>query len=230
MTTARALIEDVAKLINVIGAGEALPAADAKDGLNTLNDLIESLGLEGDFLFAETEESYPLTGTAEFTMGIGGDFNTVRPNKITSAFVRKNGIDTEVELIDPVTYGQLSNKSSVGTPYKLSYDGGFPLTKIKIFPVPDSGHTLFLITEKPIAEIPALTTELSFPPGYKRMLKYNLAVEWAPYFEREASTTVQKTAAKSLFNVKSNNSSNDPDRLRMDDGITSMSWVDCYQR
>ena len=54
-----------------------------------------------------------------------------------------------------------------------------------------------------------LATELTFPPGYLRAFRYNLACEMAPEFGVEPSPQVQRIAMTSKRNLKRINNPDD---------------------
>lgn len=211
MTTARDIIESATRKIQVLGRGQTLSADDAQNGLDALNQMLDSWSIEGGNVFTETRESFSLTaGKSTYTIGSGADFDTAKPYVITSAFVRSNDDDYYLKLIDSREYAQIVDKDlSNNYPCKLYYDNAYPIANIILWEVPNAANTLHLYSEKPLSNLSSLNTVLSVPKGYERALVYNLAVELAPEYEKEASATVYRIASDSKRALTTYNSRNE---------------------
>ena len=83
MVTARKIINSAFRKIHVLGVGSTLSAEEANDALDTLNAMLASWSAEGDLIFTETVEEFPCTEAETYTMGVGGDFDTVAPVSYT---------------------------------------------------------------------------------------------------------------------------------------------------
>jgi hypothetical protein len=179
------------------------PSADeAQDGLEMLNDLLASNANEDLFVYARTLESFTLSGgVADYTIGSGGDFNTVRPVFIANAYVRIGTLDYPLSVIQDGDYADISLKNLASIPYWLNYTNAYPLATIKLYPVPSAGWTLFLLSEKPLSEF-TLNQTVSLPPGWARYLKNQLAVEMAPEYGQQAPAETVDIAAKAMAAIK----------------------------
>jgi hypothetical protein len=211
MTTARDIIESAARKIQVLGRGQTLSADDAQNGLDALNQMLDSWSIEGGNVFTESRESFALTsGQGSYTIGSGGNFDTAKPYVITSAFVRVNGTDYPLELIDSNQYASLYDKDlSSAFPEFLYFDNNYPLSNIILWQVPATSSTLHIYSQKPLSNLTSLTTALSLPKGYERALVYNLAVELAPEYEKDASATVYRIASESKQALTTYNTRNE---------------------
>lgn len=78
-----------------------------------------------------------------------------------------------------------------------------------VYPVPLRLLEFHLISVTPLDQAAILATPLSFPPGYLRAFKYNLACEIAPEFGVEPSPQVQRIAMYSKRNLKRINNPDD---------------------
>lgn len=205
-TSALDIITGAAKLIGVVFKNEALSADEANDGLVTLNDMLDTWSNDNLTSWAYTLESFSLTGAATYTIGSGGDFNTSRPINIVTAVVRLSSIDYPLTPITQEQYQKEIAIKSIASPIPeyLTYDNGYPLGTISIYAVPTSGSTLRMLSNKPISNLSALTTTVDLPPGWKRAMKYNLAVDLAPQYGTAAqvSPDVAQTARTSLGAIK----------------------------
>lgn len=180
MTTALDIIQRALRTINVLGDGETASASQAQDALDALNDVIASWSNENLMIYVTTKEQFSLiSGQAEYSIGIGGNFNTVRPETIMFAFTRLNGVDFPLDLWTYQQYDSISLKSLTGSiPSVLYYEPSYPLGKIRIWCAPDSGaQVLYIESLKPLTQLPSLTSVISLPPGYERALRYALAQE-----------------------------------------------------
>lgn len=203
-TSALDIITQAARLIGVTYKSEQLDSDEANDGLIMLNDMLDVWSNDNLISNAYTLESFPLTGAASYTIGSGGDFNTSRPINLVTAVVRLSSVDYPIGIITPEEYQlEVPIKSiSSSIPQFLTYDNGFPLGIITIYPVPVTGSTLRILSNKPITNISALTTTITLPPGWKKALKYNLAIDMAPEYGVEPSGAVIQIARMSLGAIK----------------------------
>lgn len=211
MTTARTIIESSLRKIGALTKFDDLSADEAVDGLESLNQMLDSWSTDGLIVFARSWEVFNLTGgDGEYTIGSGADFNTTRPNHIIEAFVRSDTTDYPLEIItEEDYYKKIVDKSSQGIPDYLCYDTAFPNGRIRLWPVPSSSLALHLLSEKPFSAY-ALDDTVSLPPGYEMAIIYNLAIIQAPEYGQPASGDIVGIAMESLGSIKRNNARNRP--------------------
>lgn len=203
-TSALDIITGAAKKIGVVFKSETLDADEANDGLTALNDMLDTWSNDNLTTFAYILENFPLTGAASYSIGMGGAFNTSRPINIVTAVVKIGSIDYDLTPITEEQYQlDIADKSiTCPIPAFITYDNGYPLGTIKMYAVPSAGGTLYLQCNKPLATLSSLTAAVDLPPGWKRALIYNLAIELAPEYGLEVPATVQLNAKTSLGAIK----------------------------
>lgn len=217
MTTARTLIKSALRKISVLGAGQSLAAEEAADALSALNAMLASWSVEGTMVFTETKENFSLVaGTDSYTIGTSQTFNTSKPIDIVAAYVRFSDTDYTLDIIDQRQYASIADKDLSGTPAQIYYDNNYPTGRLYLWPVPSSTMTLTLMSEKYLTGFSTLDTEYGMPPEYERAIVYNLAMEIAPEYEREASMSVMKIAGEAKANIKNMNSKNDNNAMVAD--------------
>lgn len=204
MTTALEIIEGAARLIGATRKGEALDADEAADGLVSLNDMLSSWSNHSLNVYARTLESLTLaTSALSYTIGSGATLNTTRPVKIVSGAIRSGSIDYDVEFVSETEFESIGLKSTAGGPsYWATYDNGYPTGTLRFFPMPTAGDVLRLLSEKPLTEFASLSTTVDLPPGTRRALRFNLALEMAPEFGKDPSPVVVKGAMESLGTIR----------------------------
>lgn len=212
MATVRDLIKNSMRLVGIIGSTETPSADEQADALSALNAMLSSWSTEDLVIYQVTREEFSLTsGDGTYTMGASGDFNTTRPVEITRAMLEdQSGIPTQeypIEIITPEEYAQIATKDlQADFPTKLYPDYGNPLVTVTLYPVPSAANKLVLYSKKPLTTFTSYSTELTFPPGYEKALKYNLAIEIAPEYGKEPSATIVSQAIESKANIKRKNS------------------------
>ena len=222
MTTARQIIEQALRSIQVLGQGQTLSANEAAYALEMLNDLLGSWSVEGGLVFQDVIETFSLTGAASYTIGTGGDFNTARPYDITNAYVTAVGgsNDYPLQRYSQSQYANLSNKSiTSGISEAYYFDNNFPLANIFLYPKPTSSYTITLYSRKPLTEFTTLNTDISLPSGYKRALQQNLAIDLAPTYEREPTQSLLSMARESKDNVLASNTRNEKNTAALDEAL-----------
>lgn len=203
--TAQELIE---KAYDMIGANNP-ETSDLNIGLDALNDLMDTWSNMKRMVTVNTIESVTLTiGTREYTIGSGGDFNTARPIKIRSAFIRAAGTntDTPITVYTKGEYNAQVDKTVTGRPWIMVYLNEFPLGKIILNRTPNAADALHLDTWKPLSDIATLATTLSFPPGYRAAFRYNLAVQLADNTTQTINPRIVNRAEKAKRRIKAINS------------------------
>ena len=205
MATAQTIIDRALRLIGAIASGESPTTAESNDGLTALNAMISSWQTEKLNVYAFVDTSFNLAAADNsYTVGPAGNFAlTPRPQKIEQVFVTANGINYEVELIDYEKWNRIPDQTSDSDiPVCAYYEPTLPTGTLKLWPVPNTVYALHLITWTSLSELAALSTTITLPQGYERALAYNLALEIASEYEKQASPSVQAIAVESKAVIK----------------------------
>ena len=208
ITTAGDLIRKALGKLLVIGTQDTLSSGELADGLDALNLMLDSWRLERLLLWAMKTDTHVLTGgQGAYTIGPGGDINTIRPTQIQNAFVRSANVDYPIDPIGQVQYDALAYKLTQGIPRKMFYNPGYPLGTINLYPVPlSSAYTLHVNSYGELESFANIADVYSLAPGYARAVIFNLALELAPDFNKAAPPEVVKMAAQSKRYIKRINS------------------------
>lgn len=201
MGTALGIIKSAMRKAGVLVKSESPSADEANDGLEMLNDLLASLSNDSMVVPARVLESFPLTSAHDYTIGSGGDFDTTRPIKIISAYARSGGIDYQLDVVSDENYAQITTKTTSGTPEYLNFTNAYPLATIRIHPA-SAGYTLYILSEKQLSSF-TLNQEVDLPPGWRRMLVHNLAVELSPEYGQAVPQEVAMIARESKGEIRS---------------------------
>lgn len=220
--TALSLISSSMRLIKVLSSGEQLPIADANDALAVFNQMVDAWNAERLMIFTTSASDFPLVANKQaYTMGPGGDFDTVRPAQIDSmsAILLTN---PSVPLEIPMTMYTVDEwqtkvpvKNVSGTfPYICYDDGGSPLRTLNMWPIPVMVNNVRIYSWQPLTIAAALTTPISYPPGYAEAFRYNLAMRLNGEFDGKMTPGDMQIAVDSMARIKTMNA---PDlRLQSD--------------
>lgn len=199
-------------LLGVYEAGAAIDGADSDDALDTLNEWVDSLAAERLSIYRILRTVLTLTAnTASYTIGSGGTINIVRPLWIQHAgLVVNTGVtpvtEVPIRVFTEEEYARQTPKALTsnlceGIYYDYAWTAG--LATIRPWPIPNVGTTqLVLYTPLAVTTFPDLSTGYTFPPGYPRAIRANLAMELAADFNVEPSDAVRRMATQGLATIK----------------------------
>jgi len=203
MATARTIITKAMKKAGILFKSETPDDDEVDDALDELNDILEEWSTDSMLAYARSWETFTLTGgDGEYTIGTGGDFNTSKPVTVVSAYIRQDTTDHTLDIVSDEVYNTfIPQKSTQGLPYFLNFDNNYALSKIRLYPVPSTTYSLFLLTEKPLTSL-AVDDTVTFPVGWNRALIYNLAVALASEYGQEVSPRVDAIARSSKASIR----------------------------
>jgi hypothetical protein len=228
--TARQLIEDALHEIGVLGEGQSVYSGVEQRAFRRLNNMIQALSLDNKKIYVNTEDTQTLTaGTARYTIGSGGNFNTGRPLSIyNDAFIRDSG-GTDYPLLFRTqdVYRLMLTKDTQSRPRFFSYTPEYPLGKISFFPTPNDSTDVFHYRANVLlTEFATLTTSVDFPPGYELAIMLSLAIGISAQNGKSVSPELVATTAAAWDAIESNNAVRDAMRpSRMDDlNLMGRNW------
>lgn len=192
------------RLIGAIATGETPSADELSDGLSTLNDLLDSWSNEGLLIYSVTRETFPLTqGQSRYSIGVGGDFDTSRPQKIQEATILSSGNELPLNILNVQEYAAISIKTTTSNiPSDIYLEGTFPLNYLNLYPTPSSADSLVLYSLKPLSKYTLSSDTVSLPPGYARALRYNLALELSPEYGKPLNELIISVAQESKASIQ----------------------------
>ena len=188
-----------------MGAGEGDLA------LEFLNSLRDQWAAERLQIYESTRTTATLTASqASFTLGSGGNIDIVRPVYLDHVHFQDTSVSpTEEYPLTPLTedaYAAIPQKAQTATlPSSWYYNPRFATSRGTLWPFPiPTSSTLQWVIYAPTAvpSFAALTTSLSVPPGYERMIRSNLAMELAPAFGKQIEPWLREMALNSVAVVK----------------------------
>ena len=173
-TSARSMIFLVFRMLGIMHPGQTPSEDMVNECFSCLNQMLDSWSTERCAVYAITRTPYTLTANQqEYTLGFGGDLDSVRPPRVEAAGLLRSTTETPIDVLslDQYRHGQSG----------IHVTGDFPLATLWIQPAPISGDQLVLYTWQPFEMFPDLDTAVSFPFGYVLALRYNLAAMYAPF-------------------------------------------------
>jgi hypothetical protein len=192
--------------LGIVVSGGTPSAADEVWGLGKLNRMIKSWSADEFNLHYQVEESFNLVAnTPNYTIGVGGTFDTVRPNVIERAFIRDSNHDYPIWIRPIGEYWDLPEKTTEDRPIKLYYDPTFLLGTIYFYFTPDSAYTLHLVSQKPLLTYVNSDTEVVLPGEYEDALVLNLAIRMASRYGKAISLQLQLDAQRALGGLRALN-------------------------
>lgn len=209
MATAGDLINASLREIGVLAGGETPPADDSTDARTALNRLINQWSAEGLKLFTVTRTTWTITANdGQYTVGASADVNVSRPAIINRVgFIdTSTSPDTEYPLrkLTEDSWANVSLKAQTSTfPEVFYYNPTYPPGTLDLWPVPTS-TTLSGVLYAPavLTEFSGLTTSVSLPNGYERMIVKNLALDLCPSYGKQPSPLLLQQARDATATVQ----------------------------
>ncbi|CAN5949960.1 unnamed protein product [Sphagnum jensenii] len=156
-----------------------------------------------------TVEEFPLTvGQVSYTIGTGGNFNTVRPDSIFNQWIydTQAGIRYPLKQLADNQYNSITLNTIPSIPKGIFYDPQYPLGVIYIYPTAGlSTYQLWLESYKPMAQFSTLTSTMNLPGEYFQSLIYLLTEQLAPEYGYELSQQQTANIANSKMYLKARN-------------------------
>jgi hypothetical protein len=215
--TPRQLFSNVLQDIGVLGKVDRLESNDAEMARGLANDWIDSLALEGMTVYYLPRTTKALAAnTKTYTIGTGGAINIVRPVEIERAALI---LDTSVPVAQQVEkkiavfteddYARIPMKDLTspyveGIYFDKSWNAGLGL--ITVHPVPTiATTTLVIYTRQALAEYADLTTDVTYPPGYRYFIRTALRQVFATGWGKSISGEQAQEAKDARVRVKRGN-------------------------
>lgn len=214
MTTAADQINGALRLIGQLAEGEIASTETYQDALTAMNQMIDSWNTERLTVFTTIDQvlTWP-ANAASRTLGPTGNLVGARPVLIDDSTYFKDpssGISFGIKLINQQQYNGIAVKTVTSTyPQVMFVNMTYPDIEMNVYPVPSKALEWHFISVEQLTQPALLSTTLSFPPGYLRCFKYNLACEIAAEFGVEPSRTVARIAMTSKRNLKRINNPDD---------------------
>lgn len=212
MTTPVELINLALKQSGVLGVGQTASAEDTNDAFKILNMMLAQWQTDRSLVYHLVDVSVPCTGQQSYTIGIGGDFNVPRPDRISSAFVRQlaqpqpNQVDYQLMIVKArEDYNRITLKQQGSWPNILFYDSGFPLGTVYPWSIPDSTFELHLSVYAQLQSFATISDEIVMPPQYEEAIMWNLAGRLRPMYGLQPDQTIIKLASASLNTLQGSN-------------------------
>jgi hypothetical protein len=214
MATAGDIINGSLRLLGILAEGETPSAETSNDALTAMNQMIDSWNTERLSVFSTQDQVFLWpAGQISRTLGPSGNFVGNRPILLDDSTYYKDpgtGVSYGIKQINQQQYDGIAVKTVTSTyPQVIWLNMNYPDIEMYVYPVPTRELQWHFISVDELTQPATLSTQLSFPPGYLRAFRYNLACEIAPEFGVEPSPQVQRIAMASKRDLKRINNPDD---------------------
>lgn len=218
------------RLIGALAANEVPKASEARDGFNALNDMVDAFALETLLVYVIATKEYVLApGKADYTIGAVLPVDWLAASRPTGMGIRNMTVipvsapdqpELPLDMLDADEWANVRLKSTGSTfPTMVRYEPSMPNGTLLFWPVPTEAAHVKVYQPSVLQKFRDLTTEYDFPPGYARMIAFNLASELAAEFGRPVPPEVETKASEYKGNVKRGNISTQDSTLRVDEAL-----------
>jgi hypothetical protein len=189
---ARDIITAAYKKLNRLSPGETLSADDLAFGFDTLNELVDELSAQNQFLYRSTLTTAVQAG--HITLG-AGSWLAINPG---DQIVSGTADNIEMAPISIAQYNAIYNKLTTARPTVWAADGA---STIYLWPVPVSS-TITLQTRNTASSFADLTTDYTTPDGWKSAMSAGLAVRLATPILGKLPQDLLRAESKAMGAVK----------------------------
>jgi hypothetical protein len=189
-----------------------------------MNQMIDSWNTERLSVFSTQDQVFTWPASIlSRTLGPTGNFVGNRPILVDDATYFRDAatnVSYGIKIINQQQYNGIAVKTVTSTyPQVLWVNMTYPDIEMYVYPVPLRPLEWHFVSVQELTEPATLATTLSFPPGYLRAFRFNLACEIAAEFGVEPSPQVSRIAMTSKRNIKRIN--NPDDVMAMPYGIVA---------
>lgn len=214
MATAGELINGALRLIGLLAEGESPSPETSQDALTAFNEMVESWNTERLAVFSTQDQVFTWpSSTQSRTLGPTGDFVGQRPIELDdSTYFRDplTNVSYGIKFVNQQQYNGIAVKTVTSTyPQVMWFNMTYPDIEMYVYPVPLRDLEFHFVSVEPLTQPASLTTDMLFPPGYKRCFRFNLACEIAAEAGVEPPPTVQRIAMASKRTLKRINNPGD---------------------
>jgi len=221
MADVRDLVKGALRSIGRVGRGKPMSAEAGADGLEILNQMLSYWATESLMVPVRTTEAFTYPSQkSTYTIGVGGDLDTVQPIQIVAAFHRDNGTDFPMKSMSLKQFNAIRVKAISTYPTRYYFSPGLALGEISFDYEPSTSYQLHLTTLKALTAFTSLNDAVTLPAGWEFAIRTNLAVALASDYGMAASQSVQIDAMNSKKSIKRIAKANREETLVMDSGLT----------
>jgi hypothetical protein len=206
LTTAGDICTFASKAGGILGVGQTPLAQDTTDTFDALNGMIGQWARRRWLVWCLIDKYAVSTGAQSYTIGPGEDFDTPRPDRLESAFVRQivsagNNIDYPLQILESrEDYNRIALKTLASWPSYIFYDSAFPVGSIYLWPIPQAGiFEIHVSLKQPLTQFTDVTTQIDMPPEYIEALWSNLALRLAAFYPGAVITEFTVGIAKAAL-------------------------------
>jgi hypothetical protein len=203
------IITDALSDLGVLAAGESATAADADAGLRALNRLVDQWAAERLAIYSVVRTTWTIAASTQtYLVGTGQAVSVARPVFLDQVRFQDTSTSPATEYpLDMLTDDAWANvtQKTITNPMPTSwhYKASYPYGTLTLWPVPTLATLQgVLYAPQAVAEFSGLSTAIALPPGYRRMLVKNLALDLAPSYGRQVNQALAFAAQDSLATVK----------------------------
>lgn len=212
--TALTIITDALVDIGVLADEETPTAQQAAGGLRKLNNMIESWNLDNLLRFGSSSYTIPtVANQGVYTIGPSGDLDIDFPIAFQSAYVRDTTVSAEQVMDYPLYMYNDQEWQSVAFKgmtaawpnWGVWIDYSYPLMQLHLNPIPTGSQYEIVLWSSGLVGNLTLYQSIILPPGYKRALTANLAIELSGSYGVEVPQTIAMIAHSSLTLIRTQN-------------------------
>lgn len=180
--TARDLCEDALRKIGMVSIDQPMSADEGSHALRAMNRMLKAWQNRGYSLWLTTSQTLTPTTSAGHTL------NPVRPARILSARLVRNGIETPMQELTRDEYDNLPVKTATGVPTTFYYDRQKEAAVFYVWPVfaAVNGETIKITFERESEDITDLNDIPDVPGEWWDAVVYNLADRLADDYNADA--------------------------------------------
>jgi hypothetical protein len=204
--TAIGLIKLALQTIGKLAAGEAPAGEITADSYTVLNEMLDNWRTQKLLIPHLVRVTYPLEpGKTTYTVGPGGDIDLATPFGVRFAFVQdpsNPGYERQIGVLNEEALAQRVQKTVTGAPVtEVYYQATFPLGTLTV-PATIGVGTLVLYLLTGLPAFATLTEPYILMPGYAKALRYNLAIQLAPFHGVSPDPLIYDEARASIADIK----------------------------